>query len=1508
MVKFEWQVDTSLDVVDANDGLLSLREAMTQASAGDVISFADDLQIILEESLLLDKNITIDGKGHQVSISAESVPIFEMNTANVTLKNLSLCSYYDGEDAGIITVAPAQSLLLYNVSDIDSTSVLNWAISEDKTGNEWDGDIRLYDSSDIHNIVVGAGGNKLLATEDTTSIIRNATIFGTSERSSGDIELNAIGYDLKADNNGDIYLRSTAKAYNTVVRENGAVLASGGALMDGLSIEYKGAVQVSPGVKLTGDISVAGAVFGTSTDSLLEGDANLTFDISQRDSSKSFTFSFYGGEREAVSLIEDLRVFQGARNYYITVSSSQSFGKYSLAGNAQSFTGNIILKCNGVDLGNFSISNGEVKQSQITAGTRKYELSLDNGTLALSVTNATPVITICEKDNFDQEAYFGEYRYVAEGENAGYYVKTDESQRFKASLSISMDIVSSAYLAYCDYYMYATELETKNSDGTYRRRDDYVFATGNDINTIALVGTKWTSYSSGTANWARVTVENGEDNNENLTDDIIPPELITDYSGFSKTITITNSIGFDCTEYLGVYSLMTSGENAGYYVSTDGKQRFAVQLSLSSEICSYSYEQFWSEYAYASEMETKYGNRFYGRDDFVFSTTTRLQRIDENGEYALGTKFTIQGDDHSRWAGVSFSSDAEQPPIEDIPNNDTSLPKYIYINNALGFDCTCYIGKYTLNTIGTNAGYYVHENGSQRFKATLSVSSDICSEAFSAFFEQYAFASELESSHGGSFYGRDDYLFCTDDSVIDAEYVGTKFTIKPDGTFTWASVSIDTNELIGVNESVDTTVSPTDELDYNSLPSSIVVNDVDGFDCKCYLGIYTLFTQGENAGYYVHSSGTQRFKATASLSSEICSSAFSSFFGTYEYAFELESGYNDVFYGRDDYIFSSIPNLEDAFSAGNLKLGTKNTIQKDTAPNWADVTTLDDSSLENEWEDLPLTLTVCPHEGFDCTEYYGTYILTLDGSNAGYYVKVDGTQRFSANLSISSSICSSAFSKQCEEYLFASEMETAFDGGEFFKRDDYIFCRENTFATAEYLGTKFTIGDNGNCEWAEISSNESEIEEPDDSGLTSNTMTGLLISPIFADSDIAYVRYSFDNDRTWQEYQIGAGIAMETNRSISFRIFNRGGFYKESSFSFLQNNDASSLQWVSAESYEYTLEVSNDGFQHAFSMKVPYNYVDTLALPNDYEWRLLDKNGIGIKLKVCTDEENEVKTVKADNANAVSLLWSKPSDIWAKGYTASHVGSFNGQESDKWLDESVSITGRNRIMDIFEGATSNREMNMDKRTILILTDDENGDALFVDDIYSTLPTGVDVQARIARIDEIHAGLGNDVIDLTSERFEYIGMGLTVKGGMGNDVIWANKGDNWLFGDAGDDRIVGASGNDIIVGGAGNDSLHGGGGEDIFAFGGDWGQDTVEQLAMGKITLWFANGKESNWNASTLTYSDGKNSVTVSGVDLQNISLKFGDEGERFSELFAAGAFNEFTSNRIFEDMDKGMLA
>lgn len=101
----------------------------------------------------------------------------------------------------------------------------------------------------------------------------------------------------------------------------------------------------------------------------------------------------------------------------------------------------------------------------------------------------------------------------------------------------------------------------------------------------------------------------------------------------------------------------------------------------------------------------------------------------------------------------------------------------------------------------------------------------------------------------------------------------------------------------------------------------------------------------------------------------------------------------------------------------------------------------------------------------------------------------------------------------------------------------------------------------------------------------------------------------------------------------------------------------------------------------------------------------------------------------------------------------------------------------------------------------------------------------------------------------------------------------------------------------------------GGGNDIFAFCENWGTDTVELTdADNSITLWFSSGSESNWDAVNRIYRDGNNSVIISGGENSSIDLKFGNKGGQYDDMVSIGAFENATSEKIFEDKNSGMLA
>ncbi|MBQ7731873.1 MAG: hypothetical protein IJT68_08565 [Lentisphaeria bacterium] len=345
------------------------------------------------------------------------------------------------------------------------------------------------------------------------------------------------------------------------------------------------------------------------------------------------------------------------------------------------------------------------------------------------------------------------------------------------------------------------------------------------------------------------------------------------------------------------------------------------------------------------------------------------------------------------------------------------------------------------------------------------------------------------------------------------------------------------------------------------------------------------------------------------------------------------------------------------------------------------------------------------------------------------------------------------------------------------------------------------------------------------------------------------------------------------------------------------------VSWDPNGSTAYLVEYSTDDFAHGLRAKTSKSAVDMLDMPaGTYQWRVkpsdgdqwTDGNGIE-----SDNTPGPAKVLQSDADGNGDLFFASPNGTWDDGTFALHMGSVNDWTGTR---ELVSADGKRRIRNLFFGS--------DDANILCLTDDENGDAIFVDDVYTELPEGVGENlSRLYKIREIRAGAGDDIVDMTSQRFEYTGDGLTIRGGDGDDVIWANKGGNRLFGDAGNDRVVGASGNDVIAGGIGNDRMHGGGGDDTFVFCENWGADTVEQRADGKVTLWFASGGIENWDAGSLTYTDGENSVRVSGVAAENVLLRFGDDGSAvFEELVSAGAFLGFSSEKIFEESGKGILA
>ncbi len=331
------------------------------------------------------------------------------------------------------------------------------------------------------------------------------------------------------------------------------------------------------------------------------------------------------------------------------------------------------------------------------------------------------------------------------------------------------------------------------------------------------------------------------------------------------------------------------------------------------------------------------------------------------------------------------------------------------------------------------------------------------------------------------------------------------------------------------------------------------------------------------------------------------------------------------------------------------------------------------------------------------------------------------------------------------------------------------------------------------------------------------------------------------------------------------------------------SKDGSIIAWSGDTSGSgfWTEIARGDSFDNAIRIATDGTAFDVVSATGAYSCQVTEAGSDFTHASASwTSAESAPRQVVSNGNGRADIFFATVSadDVWTAKYQAKNTVT----------GETAGITGKNRIRDTFTGSDAN---------ILYLSDTANGDALFMDDIYSEFGDA----ARLSKIREVRAGAGDDVVDMTSERYTAELAGMTVRGGAGDDLIWGAAGGNSLFGDAGNDWIVGGTGDDLIAGGAGDDTLAGCGGNDIFAFGGNWGSDVVSQAATGTVTLWFETGDLSKWDASKLTYTDGGNSVKVSGVAADQVTLKFGDDGsEKIKEYAALGAFLESTAEAVFE--------
>ena len=214
------------------------------------------------------------------------------------------------------------------------------------------------------------------------------------------------------------------------------------------------------------------------------------------------------------------------------------------------------------------------------------------------------------------------------------------------------------------------------------------------------------------------------------------------------------------------------------------------------------------------------------------------------------------------------------------------------------------------------------------------------------------------------------------------------------------------------------------------------------------------------------------------------------------------------------------------------------------------------------------------------------------------------------------------------------------------------------------------------------------------------------------------------------------------------------------------------------------------------------------------------------------------------------------------GTFALNVGGVDTDGTDEW----VPVTDMTMSLDDFDRGDGNDTLQM--------TDGD--DALFLDD-------GGD-GPNVSNIETIEGGAGSDVIDLTSDRFDY--GEVTLDGGAGDDTLWASVGDDTLLGGAGDDDLFG---------GAGDDTLDGGEGTDTAMFTGSY-DDYVITVGDETVTVAGPDGTDTLTGIEVLEFSEG--SVNVADIGLEptvTVQTAAGDEDSAIALTIVASVANPLES-------------
>ena len=386
-------VTTDLDVVDAKDGVNSLREALDYAQrhgTGATLSFSGGFEIRLSSPLSVTKDVILDAGTSRITlIGPETEPMFQVADSKLTLKNMSLVSDYTGDGGGILDATAFGKMDLFSVTDGGNAKLL-WNVSHGF-------DVYLNDGTHLRRMKIRppVSGDGSHININAGAILEDTELAGCSGRRGGDYVVSGLLKNASVMEYGDLYLLKDGICENITVKcasfqpymetvnaAGGFVLNRLGGTINGMKLEYGSVYGYGKGDVLTGTVSIGGIVIApVREDNPIVGEeTDIVFDLTERTEDSSFRFNemanlliYYVPGDKRDSMIDNMKAFSGARSYTVQVRKDQAPGTYRLAANAAGFTVPVSLRV-GEDVYTDVLSVGK----SFSVGNTVYSLGLDN--------------------------------------------------------------------------------------------------------------------------------------------------------------------------------------------------------------------------------------------------------------------------------------------------------------------------------------------------------------------------------------------------------------------------------------------------------------------------------------------------------------------------------------------------------------------------------------------------------------------------------------------------------------------------------------------------------------------------------------------------------------------------------------------------------------------------------------------------------------------------------------------------------------------------------------------------------------------------------------------------------------------------------------------------------------------------------------------------------------------------------------------------------------------------